>query len=429
MKKALFALIPFLANCSSAATTQPAATPEAPPPAPVATEQPAQTPPPAVAEAPPPPPPPDPATVLGDSLHHHPVGIETMGTYAVLTPPGYSDEANAKTKYPIVVILHDAGSNELQAGMLANGLGREGVIYVLPRSPYPAEAKGWQAAPTYPSDWGAPGSATFPTKEVDQLKLAKAQTKALSDAIKDVRKNYRATHDKIILLGNGEGALAALDFASTYPWMTKAYFAYDGQFDQVVADKNAKSQAFALRNGKIATVLATREGGEAAKSSAALNELLTSNKVDSTTLNLPAGEGALAGAARDEAKRYIRHWCCDEALTPPEAPPAPAQPSSAVADSSPAPAAAPASPAAAPAAPAPAAAPPAPAAKTAVAPAAAPAPAPAAPAANPTPAQPPQTTAAAPAKTEPPKKAADPAPEKAPAPARDIPAKATKPAK
>jgi predicted esterase len=366
--------------------------------------------------------------VLGDDLHHHPLVQKTVGLYAVLTPPGYADEANKKKKYPLVVILHDAGSNELNAGMLANALGREDVIYVLPRSPYAANDEGWQAAPDYPEAWGEPGSETFPSDDVKKLKVAKSNAELLAAAIKDVRSRYRATWDKVILLGQGEGAALAHNFAATYPWMTKAYFAYGGDFDDIVAGKAAKTQANALRNGKITTVLVSHEGAdETAASTKKLDELLTNSKVEHTTLMLPPGELALTGQAREEAKRYIRHWCCGAELTPkPAEAPADAAPAAAPPSAT---AAAPAAPAAAPAAAAPAAAP-APA-KAAAAPAPPAAKAAAAPPPPPQaqPAQP-SKSAAAPAPAAPPAKAAPPPPPPPAAPApKDVPAKATKPAK
>ena len=62
------------------------------------------------------------------------------------TPPDY-DSSNRR--YPIFVILHGNGSNETSRGQLADDFGREGVIYVAVRAPYPSGGSAGRGQPGY----------------------------------------------------------------------------------------------------------------------------------------------------------------------------------------------------------------------------------------------------------------------------------------
>ncbi len=62
------------------------------------------------------------------------VETKTIGTYIVLLPPDYDSTIRS---YPACLILHGSGSTELAHGRLADAIGREGVIYVVPRALYP----------------------------------------------------------------------------------------------------------------------------------------------------------------------------------------------------------------------------------------------------------------------------------------------------
>ncbi len=446
MKKSLLiALLPLLPSCAPPASAPPPQAPEAPAqpappaPAPEAAPQPA-----AAAETPEAAPAAEPeAQQLASALHEHALLQEQVGFYAVLTPPGYDDPANAKQKYPIVVLLPSAGATEAETAKKADALGRDGVIYVIPRAPYPSSTEGYTASPAFPQTWGQPGTETFPQKDVDSLKLSKLYTAQIASALKDARKRYRTAWGKVTVYGEGEGGTYAHNFAAHQPWLVKAYFASGGQYDETTEGKSGAAQVQGLKSNKISAMLVHAEADPTAKVDSAkkLDELLTKHRVDHELSLIQGSSPVLTAELRDKAKRFVRHHCCGEPLeAPPPAAPAPApaaaKPAPAPAGAKPAPAspAAPAKPAT-PAA-APAAKPPAPA-KPAPPPPVAKAPAPkTAPATPPKAAAPPAAKAAPAARSEdktaakaaPPKTADKPTAGKA-APPKDVPAKATAPAK
>lgn len=430
MKRVLMiALLPFLSNCAASASsdTAPAQAPS-PPPAP---------PPAAPVEAAPATPEVAPATADASSneaapapldVQHHALVQQQVGFYAVLTPPGYDAPENAKKRYPIIVLLHDGGQDELKVAELSRALGREEAIYVVPRAPYPTSSDtglGFTASVPYPQDWGGPQSETFPSKDVEALKATELYATQVAEAIKDTRKRYRANWSKVVVFGHGQGGSNAHLFAVHQPWMVKAYVASDGRFEPTTAAKRGISHVAALKNNKVEALLVDTEGN-LSEDVKKLGEMFTKNRVEHKLQLVPE---ASAQAAALAAKRFVRHHCCGEPLEA-EAP-TPAGKSAA-----PAPPAAAAKPASAPATPKPA---PQPATKPAPSPGAAP-PAPkttgAEPAAHPpsaaapaAPAAPEGKPVAAAPKTTPEQEA--PAPASAPAdsaPAKkDVPAKATVP--
>jgi predicted esterase len=365
------------------------------------------------------------------SLTQHALIQEQLGFYAVVTPPGYDAPENKSKRYPIVVIVQGSGADETEAAMVADSLGRDEVIYVIPRAPYPSggeAAEGFTAIPSYPATWGAPDANSFPKDDLAQLDAAKLYTTQIAAAVKDARKRYRAAWGKLVVFGHGEGGTFAHQFAVHQPWMTKAYFASAGNYASTTDGKSGIAHAAAIKSNQIQAMIAHSESDAItpAASAKALVELFEKGRVKHTALILPDSDHTFGERVQQEAKLFVRHHCCGEPLAPvaPAPPPVPAAPA-------PEPAAAPA-PAAVPA-PAPAAVPaePAPAKPVAPAPAAKPAPAkPApvakAPAAKPAPAKP-APVAKAPA--EPAKPApVTPAPTK-PTPPKDLPVKATAPAK
>ncbi len=421
-KFALIALLPLLPNCAASASTaappaEPSTAPAQSPAPPPATAAPAtQTP---AAETAPPEP--APAAVLGESLQQHPLVQEQLGYYAVVTPPDYDSAENAKKRFPVVVVLHDKGQNESSAAILANSLGREGAIYVMPRAPYPiaGEGGGFTASPNYPKAWGSSDAESFPSKDLEQLNLDKLYATQIANAIKDTRKRYRANWSKVVVVGQGEGATSAHQFVVNQPWMVKAYVASGGQYEGTTESKRGPAHVAALKSNNIAALIIHQEGDPvvASASSKKLGEMLEKGRVDYKGILTPGTSHELSADGLSTVKRFVRHHCCGEPLEAP-APLAPAPEKAQPV----APAAQPPAPAQ-PAAPPPAAAAPAKPAATPAKPAAAPAKPAAAPAKPAAPTKP--ATAPTPVANAGEKKA----PEKAPAPKKDVPAKATVPSK
>lgn len=162
---------------------------------------------------------------------HHLIEQKSLGTYAVFPPPGYDAPENRTKTYPLCVILHASGSNEMADGLLSNHLGRDDVLYIAPRSPYlapRAPVPMWSAMPR-PAGWE---NIDFQKEETKLLRQADTlQVDWISACIADARRRYRITDDRAVLIGHSEGAAFAHLFACDHPEQVKAYFAYAGDYD------------------------------------------------------------------------------------------------------------------------------------------------------------------------------------------------------
>lgn len=155
------------------------------------------------------------------SFERHHVKIPAIGTYVAMLPPDY---AEGDADYPLVVILHGNGSTETQHGRLADSLGREGVIYVAPRAPYPnhgvftgMERPGWTWRPEDASD-----------EELGDLDPAGLYVASILAAVDDARARYRIRGEKIYVLGHSMGAFFAITTAALHPRRVASFFAYAG---------------------------------------------------------------------------------------------------------------------------------------------------------------------------------------------------------
>ena len=105
--------------------------------------------------------------------------------------------------YPICVILHGSGSTELEHGKYADLFGRQGVIYVAPRAPYPhlgtsvqLQRLGWTA-------W-SPDADRFPADEEDalQAQIVEQYVDWIFACVDDTRTRYRTRGDSVFLFGS-----------------------------------------------------------------------------------------------------------------------------------------------------------------------------------------------------------------------------------
>ncbi|HEX2732922.1 MAG TPA: dienelactone hydrolase family protein [Polyangiaceae bacterium] len=328
MKKTQLAPLVLVLNaCASSASTA-AIPPSAPAPA-----EPAAPPPvsmaPVASEAPTTPAIPDNAAP-DPSLQHHAMLQEQLGFYAVVTPPGYDAPENKNKRYPVVVLLHGDGSDEVRESKLAGDLGRDGVIYVLPRAPYPhssaadhsdvtastseSKAAGWSAWPGYPHEWGDYQSATFPTEEIKKLQIPNLYTDWIAETIKDARKRYRASAERVVVVGEGQGAAFAHLFAARHPLMVKAYYAHGGYYDEAIDGRLGRGYASALKDNKIKILLTHNEGDPVIKAEQTkkLDQFLTERKVEHTVHVMPGNSHEMSAEEKDLAHSFVRQWCCGE---------------------------------------------------------------------------------------------------------------------
>lgn len=315
--------------------TPPSAPPsDAPSEAPAVIASPVEAAPPVVAAPPPEEPPtePDYAAALGEGVTHHPLLQRTLGFYAVITPPGYDAPENRSKRYPIAVILHGSGSHELRHGVLANDIGREGVVYVVPRAPYPhygafleVKRHGWTAWPTLPEAWGKRGSAHFPTSDMEKVELSKMYTDWIAACIRDARQRHRTDQNKVVIVGHSQGAAFAHLFAVRHPELVRALFSYAGYFGETLGNEaTTRAHARKLKSSKITAMYVHHEGDGVVKVDETKNLSAAFEKagVEHTTLLLPGGDHTMDDRVRDEARRFVRRHCCGQEV--PTATPDPA---------------------------------------------------------------------------------------------------------
>lgn len=261
-------------------------------------------------------------TPLPKGLEYHALVQQKVGFYAALLPPDYEQAVQHGKRFPIVVILHGSGSTELKHGSLAAPLGREGVIYVLPRAPHAHEETfteskepGWTAWPTYPKPWGDYESPTFPKQEVDAIDVARLYVDWIRNCVEDARKRYRTNGGRVVVIGHSQGAAFAHSFAIAYPDLVKAYFAYAGYYDRTPTGLDA---AAALKSGKVTPFIAHQEADTVVKVERArsLIDYFQKNGVQYTSLILPGGDHRMSDRVKDEARRFVDKHACRIAGAP-----------------------------------------------------------------------------------------------------------------
>ncbi len=152
------------------------------------------------------------------------------GTYIVALPPDY--ETSGKT-YPVCVILHGRGSSELRHGELADTLGRDGIIYVAPRSPYPVLGGASMAKEGAYSIW-----PPFDIPGEVEPEIVPESVEWVFACVKDVQKKYRTEGKKVFILGHSQGAGLANACALLHPEKVSSYLAYAGFLPELL--KNDK---------------------------------------------------------------------------------------------------------------------------------------------------------------------------------------------
>jgi predicted esterase len=150
---------------------------------------------------------------------HYPE-MKSLGTYIAMLPPDYEE---SEKSYPLCIILHGRGSTELGHGILADQLGRDGIIYIAPRYSYPFvdifienQQEGWSGYPPYEFDEDSVYLPLVENLSVDWI----------FTCVEDARKHYRVAGDKVFILGHSQGAFFAIACAALHPELVESYFAY-----------------------------------------------------------------------------------------------------------------------------------------------------------------------------------------------------------
>jgi predicted esterase len=205
------------------------------------------------------------------------------GTYAVMPPPGYDSESG--TKLPVCVILHGHGSTEFGHGTLADELGREGILWVAVRAPYPFRPLMLAGRESYTGWTGEEG-----TGEAWEKALSPAEHPSTLYAdwilacVDDVARRYPgADTRRVHLLGHSQGAHLSMYTALVHPDRVATAACYAGLADvdgRLVTEERLKRAkeagiAFLLLHGTADKVWPSRASSEWAEKVAPIGLDLT----------------------------------------------------------------------------------------------------------------------------------------------------------
>jgi len=144
--------------------------------------------------------------------------MRSLGTYVVMLPPDY--EKSNKT-YPLVLILHGSGSNEIEHGRIVDEFGRDGVIYAAVRAPFPALSVVADLKKPAFTAWPAEAGRSFePARDI--------YVDWIFDVAEYVREEFRVRPGKIYLWGHSQGGQFAKMCALTHPERIASYFSQAG---------------------------------------------------------------------------------------------------------------------------------------------------------------------------------------------------------
>jgi predicted esterase len=259
---------------------------------------------------------------LPTGIEYHALVQDKVGFYAVLLPPGYEEVAQRDKRFPVVVILHGSGSTEVKHGKLADGFGREGAIYVLPRAPHAHEdtfiegkEPGWTAWPSYPETWGKFDSPTFPQGELVGIDPTRLYVEWIRRCVEDARKRYRTDGRRVVVFGHSQGAAFAHYFALVHPELVKAYFAYAGYYDR---PPKGFDVAMTFKARHVTPFIAHHEADATVKVAKAqsLIDYFREHGVVHTGLVLPGGNHRLSDRIKEEARRFIDVQSCRTSTAP-----------------------------------------------------------------------------------------------------------------
>lgn len=160
------------------------------------------------------------------------IEMTSTGRYTVALPPDYAETA---VDYPVVIVLQGGQSTPDTYLPLTEACGREDIIYLLPRSPYPSFG-------TYAFTWRAgynalPGFGAGLREGDDAPDYRRLYCDWIAACLKDVRENYRTDGESVFVVGHSWGGEFAHSFSVLYPELSKGYLSYDGWFSDIKREK------------------------------------------------------------------------------------------------------------------------------------------------------------------------------------------------
>lgn len=251
----------------------------------------------------------------GKDVVIHPLEQKTFGYYSVMLPPDYNEEASKEKEYPVCLLVHGSGGHErTHVKLVESHLGREGVIYVTARAPFPKnnvfmdkQRAGFTAWPEY-SYKKTSSIEVAEEHEVAGRTLEKYYTQWMADCLNDVRARYRTDGKKVVTLGHSQGGAFALRFALDFPEEVSACFASAGYYKEWLDTSEA---ADTLKAHNIFVFFAHNEDDHAVKfeHGEALHAYLTEHEVPFEHMFFPDGKHKFRNETKARAKVFIDKRC------------------------------------------------------------------------------------------------------------------------
>ena len=234
---------------------------------------------------------------------------QSINFYSILLPPDYNDPAQARTTYPVCVMVHGAGSRDDQyVDLVDNHLKREGVIYLCPRAPYLLYSEtirqglpAYTAFPEFPP--GSPADLA-----PDGAQLEHLYTDWIAHCVADARTHYRIQPGKFALIGHSQGAACGFLFTLDHPDLVKAAFLAEGFYSSVLGDDTA---ARILKKHDIHLTIVHNQDDPVAPFSEGqgLVDYLEKNNVPADHTFYPTGQHNITDPCKDLSAAYVEKWC------------------------------------------------------------------------------------------------------------------------
>ena len=144
--------------------------------------------------------------------------MKSLGTYVVMLPPDYE---KSDKSYPLVLVLHGNGSNEIEHGRIVDDFGRDGVIYAAVRAPFASLSTAVALRKPAFTAWPTEGGRGFEPARDFYIEW-------IFDVAEYVRREFRVKPGKIFIWGHSQGGQFAKFCALTHPEFVASYFSQAG---------------------------------------------------------------------------------------------------------------------------------------------------------------------------------------------------------
>ena len=161
-----------------------------------------------------------------DGMERRVVLTETIGTYVALLPPDYA--AEPEHSYPLCVLLHGSGSDEISHARVAKPMGREGVIYIAPRA---LQAHVGATIARKQAGW----TVWTPDDMSDDTGIhpMSVHVEWIFRCIDDAMARYRIQNNRVAIWGHSQGAASAVCCAALHPDRVTTICAFAGFYPEL----------------------------------------------------------------------------------------------------------------------------------------------------------------------------------------------------